>query len=105
MAFYGRDIVSKWMFDPDIIQITNYKNIREIPMPAVTICSPLLAQRTFIEYGKFYIDQETTKVLQELPSGEKKKLDALSQACFPRSYNYDDENVSETVKYLEEGKI
>lgn len=108
MIFYARGIFIKWNYEPTIVQVIRLKNIREVPLPAMTICSPLMAKYDFASFGEFLKLQMNNESVEKFSTEEQKKLAALSQACFMRKYNDDpwnfDEYPVDTVKYLEQGK-
>lgn len=66
MLFYARGILMKWMYHPNIVHFKNYMSIREIPLPAVTICSPLVAKADFANYGKYFNAQINNESLDSL---------------------------------------
>lgn len=109
MIIYARGIFIKWYSDPIITHVKQTRNIRDIPVPSVTICSPLVAKADYAPYGEYLETQIQNKSYEKFLKEEQIKLAALSQACFMRKYHNDFgklyEDPNNTVKYLEEGKI
>lgn len=50
MNIYITKIFTKWHFNPDIMTTEKLISSSEIPMPAMTVCTPLLGR---IENGNF----------------------------------------------------
>lgn len=50
----------KWQNNPTIVVKTNIGNLREIPMPAVTICPTIFAKNKMANFTDFYIKYHTT---------------------------------------------
>lgn len=108
MFFYANNIFKKFTSEPSIVEIVQLKKILEVPLPALTLCSPIMAPIDYAPYGEFLQTRKTNKSLRNFSSDHQKKLAALSQACFLKKNNKEilcmEENVEDTVKYLEEGK-
>lgn len=107
MIFYAQGIFVKYIYDPAITQVIELRNVRDIPVPAMTICSPLMAKADYAPYGEFLKAQKKNESFAKFSTEEQKKLAALSQACIKRRY-FDDykelnEEPKKTVKYLSEG--
>lgn len=49
LFFYISEIYLKWKFNPDIMTTERIVPSYEIPMPAITICSPLLVKKSVID--------------------------------------------------------
>lgn len=46
LLFYVRAIYVKWYFDPDILKTERMVPSNTVPLPAITICSPVVASRS-----------------------------------------------------------
>lgn len=109
MSYYAKGIFYRWINQPDIGQLIRSHPIRNIPWPAVTICTPLIAKRDYVNYGKFTkIQMSNGSLDNEFSSEEQKRLAAVLQACQIKESSLSniklEENPSESVKYLQEGK-
>jgi hypothetical protein len=81
--YYGREAYLKYSVKPDINLIIKLKPIRDIPFPAVTICSPEPATNNFDstdihmeDLEQFLMDDE-----EYLSNKELSYLAAMGQAC------------------------
>lgn len=108
MSYYAKGIIYKWINQPDVGHFTRSLPIRDVPFPAITICSPLTIKSEHADYEKFTRVRKANGSLDEVfSSEEQKKLSALIQACRVMETSLVGvklkENPSEIVKHLEEG--
>lgn len=59
LIFYVRQIFIKWNSNPDIMTTVKLIPSYEIPMPAITICSPLVVKTEFYDQTKFLPNFDT----------------------------------------------
>lgn len=109
MSYYARGIFYKLLSHPDVGHVELSKPIRELPFPAITICSPLIAKTDFVDYSKFLQIQEEGGSLQEgFSKEEQKRLSAMLQACgFKEKFINKTQIVEERkgiVRKLDEGR-
>ncbi|XP_070496595.1 pickpocket protein 28-like [Chironomus tepperi] len=84
-SFYVYGVYSKWMLAPDIGITANLKPIREIPFPAVTICSPMNIKNEFANFNKVYNELNINGTInaEELINDKQKMISAIVQSCDP----------------------
>lgn len=107
MSYYAKGVVVKFFERPDVGHEIHSRPIRDVPFPAVTICSPVMAKVDYTNYGRFKAFYKLNMSLeQEFSSDQQKRLSALVQACdFKDSVEGKlEEDPDAIVKYLEEGK-
>lgn len=93
LLFYVTQIYVKWKFNPDVI--TTQKSIPsyKVPMPAVTICSPLLARKSKVDFravcenSSTFVANKCCPVLNalchgEIDSGQPEDF-SLFEECLP----------------------
>lgn len=107
MSYYAKGVFLKFYEKPDIGREINSRPIRDVPFPAITICSPLIAKVEYTDYSMFKELLKSNKSLdQELSREQQKRLSALLQACdFKKDMNGQlEEDPAGIVRYLDEGK-
>lgn len=87
LGYYAYGVYNKWSNEPDIEVTIKLKAMRDIPLPAITICSPLFLRDNLANYSKFYAEYqaENGKVIPKLTISEQNYLAAGVQACAPKS--------------------
>jgi acid-sensing ion channel, other len=81
LIVYMREIVVKFIIDPDIGMNEKFKLAREIPFPALTICSPVVMKP---EYGQLvdYIEKyKYEKIVKNLSKSEQDYVAVKTQVC------------------------
>ncbi|XP_070504703.1 pickpocket protein 28-like [Chironomus tepperi] len=87
LGYYAYGVYMKWSIEPDIGLTVRMRPMREIPFPAITICSPLFARDNMANFSRFYAEYTSTngKILPYLTPEEQNYLSANIQACTPTS--------------------
>lgn len=86
MAFYIRGVYYKWRISPDIAITASLKPIREIPFPAITICSPVIVKNKYANFLKAYyhiVNEKHKHAFDDEIIGDTKMVSAVIQACDP----------------------
>jgi amiloride-sensitive sodium channel len=85
LTFYARGAYVKWKIAPDISMSEQLKPIREIPFPAVTICSPASVKSEFANYRDAFAHRNgsSSSHFDELPIEQQANVAAMLQACDP----------------------
>lgn len=107
LFFYIYEIYIKWIFNPDILIAVKLIPSYQIPLPAITICTPLLARKDVANISEIY-------ALNMLNIGVRKNRRKINNQCLPAfvhscnskwansispSTNFD--NFNQTVEYLD----
>lgn len=87
LGYYAYGVYMKWSIEPDIGLTLRMRPMREIPFPAITICSPLFARDEMANFSRFYAEysEKSGKILPFLTPDEQNYLSANIQACTPTS--------------------
>lgn len=91
LFFYTREIFDKWQYNPDIMTTNRLISSYEIPMPAITICSPLLARRSKIDFQPIYGNPASYK-----GDESDKCYPVLAELCSP---NWEEGNHRDAFKW------
>ncbi|KAG5668407.1 hypothetical protein PVAND_016347 [Polypedilum vanderplanki] len=76
----------KYQNEPSIVIRSNMRDLKEIPMPALTICSPLFAINNLANLNNFYKNYYEKKIFAaNMTSKEANYLMANLQVCRPNS--------------------
>jgi hypothetical protein len=88
MSYYAYGVYRKFTISPDIGLTVHLISIREIPFPAITICSPLFARDSLANFSNFYSELSANNGKSPILSQiEQNYLAASVQACSPASAN------------------
>lgn len=81
LSYYAYGVYMKWNIEPDIGLTLRMRPMREIPFPAITICSPLFAREQMANFSHFYAEYTAKggKVLPDLTPEEQNYLAANTQ--------------------------
>ncbi|KAG5676491.1 hypothetical protein PVAND_006322 [Polypedilum vanderplanki] len=87
LGYYAYGVYMKWSINPDIGLTIRMRPMREIPFPAITICSPLFARDSLANYSNYYAEftSKSGKIIPFLKPEEQNYLAANIQACSPTS--------------------
>lgn len=72
LLFYVNEVYQKWFFNPDIMTNELIIPSHRVPMPAITICSPSISEKKYIEHEDFFqlfwhiCDLEYSKIVYEI---------------------------------------
>ncbi|CAG9799051.1 unnamed protein product [Chironomus riparius] len=93
-SFYVYGVYSKWMLLPDIGITADFKPIREIPFPAVTICAPMSIKNEHASFNEVYreLNFNESKTSNEIVIDKQKMISAIVQSC--------DSNLSKLFKQI-----
>lgn len=86
LGYYAYGVYTKWSIEPDIEVTMKLIKMREIPFPAITICSPLFARDGLANYSKYYAEfRRNEGIVPSLSENEQNFMAAGVQACAPKS--------------------
>lgn len=82
LIYYSYGVFQKFNSEPDFSVRVIQKAMREIPFPALTICSPLFARKNFANYIE--VERKLSEGMRlDLTTSEKEILNANYQVCNP----------------------
>lgn len=107
LIYYISRITSKYYFDPGIVIAEHQRQSHEIPLPAITICSPVVLRSNLTNLGNYYKTYKINKKIPNLSVSEKNFLAAKVQMC-SYAFNIFDEgtknrNERSVIKLLHQG--
>ncbi|KAG5671928.1 hypothetical protein PVAND_002096 [Polypedilum vanderplanki] len=96
LLFHLVVLYRKYGYEPDLGVKISQKPMRDIPFPAITICSPVFAKNNIVNYRKFGMFFEMTG--KNLTTEQKNYFAANYQVCNPSDEIGDYEIVSHFLK-------
>lgn len=85
LGYYAYGVYKKWSDEPDIEVTIRLMKMREVPYPAITICSPLFVRDGLANYSKYYAEfRGNDGKIPILSESEQNFLAAGVQACAPK---------------------
>lgn len=85
LVYYIYISTAKWLVIPDLVLRVSQRSMREFPFPAITLCSPVFAKRSIVD---FHITEESSDDFKLYTREECEYIIANSHWCqYPNLYS------------------